>query len=129
MAHGSPDWVRQVQVVITEAEPKVEKAVTRLDRLTTTSTFYQEVVSWTVSTGKVGVLKLVAMESSKYDKTMFKLTIAGEVQFTDGEVLAPLNLQWPDVRLAAGSVVKLEAKSTDGTSVTVDGAITGKEVG
>ncbi|GAI78059.1 unnamed protein product, partial [marine sediment metagenome] len=45
------------------------------------------------------------------------------------QVLAPLNLQWPDVKLAAGAVVLLEAKSTDGTSVKVDGAITGKEVG
>lgn len=129
MAHGAPDWTRQVQVVITEAEPQDEAAVTRLDRLNTTSTSYGTVVSWTVSSGKVGVLRHVEMESDNYSKTRFQLTIAGVVQFTDAQVEDSLSLEWPDPRLAAGDEVLLEAKSSDGTEINVDGDITGKEVG
>ena len=38
-------------------------------------------------------------------------------------------LVFGDLKLAAGVVVLIEAKSTDGTSITVDGIITAKELG
>ena len=129
MAHGAPDWTDQVQVVIVEAEAEDEAAETQLDRLSTSSTSYGTVVSWTVTADKVGVLHCVEMESDNYDKTRFQFTIAGEVQFTDIQIEASLSLEYPDVKLAAGSEVLLEAKSSDGTAINVDGDILGKEVG
>jgi len=129
MAHGAPDWTEQVQVVIVEAEAKDETAITQLDRLSTSSTSYGTVVSWTVTTDKIGVLHCVEMESDNYVKTRFQLTIAGVVQFTDIQIEASLSLEYPDVKIAAGSEVLLEAKSSDGTAINVDGDILGKEVG
>lgn len=135
MAHGTPDWVRMVQVVVTVEnvpivpEPATEVAITRLDRKSPATTDYVTVVSWTVTAAKIGVLRFVEFESDNYEKTRFKLTIAGVVQFTDAQIEASLFLEWPDVKLAAGTVVLLEARSTDTTEVNVDGDILGKEIG
>ncbi len=108
--------------------PAHEKAVTELARKPITSAEYQTVVSWTVSTDKVGVLRSVEMESNNYGVATFKLTIAGKEQFSGAQFLAPLDLQWPDVRLAAKAVVLLEAKSDGETGIIVDGVILGKEI-
>ena len=131
----SPDWITDVQVtVIVEntpvpSTPANEKAITKLDRLTITEAVYDTVVSWTVTAAKVGILQFVEMETDDYDITSFKLTIAGVVQFTDKQIGGSLALEWPCVKLAAGAVVLLEAKSDGVSEVKVDGDILGKEVG
>jgi len=102
--------------------------IAKVDRYSGTDQAYQTVVSWTVSTGKSGDLKEVSMVTDNYDKTHFKLTIAGEVQFEDKLIQAPLTLPLPENKLNAGDVVLLECKSTDGTSIKVDGSITGREI-
>jgi len=125
-------WIQIVDVVVdipVPPGPAHQTAITELNRLTTSSTEYQTVVSWTVTAEKIGKLQFVEMESDNYEKTRFKLTIAGVVQFTDKQIEASLSLEWPKVRLAAEAVVLLEAKSSDGTEVNVDGDIVGKEVG
>lgn len=129
MAHGAPDWTRQVQIVIVEAQAADEVPIVELDRLTTASTDYDTVVSWTVTAAKIGVLGSIEMVSDNYTKTRFKLTIGGKVYFTDIQLPIGLSLEFPDLRLAAATVVLLEAKSSDGTSVIVTGDITAKEVG
>lgn len=128
MAHGAPDWTRQIIVVIPTSTP-AEAAVTKLDYVSITDTDYNTIASWTVATGKKGVLHVVEMDTDTYSKTLFQLTIAGVVQFTGIQILAALTLSYPDVQLAAGSVVLLEAKSSDGTDINVNGDIVGKEVG
>ncbi|MBA7579240.1 hypothetical protein ES708_21109 [subsurface metagenome] len=131
----APDWITDVQVtVIVEntpvpSTPANEKAITRLDRLTTSDTEYDTVVTWTVTAAKIGILRFVEMESDNYELTRFQLTIDGVVQFTGIQIEASLTLEWPDVKLAAGAIVLLEAASSDGTEVNVDGDILGKEVG
>lgn len=125
-------WVQTVNVVVetpTPSEPAHETPIVDLHRLSTSSTSYGTVASWTISTGKVGILGFVEMESDAYAKTMFKLTIGGTAMFTDLQIAASLSLEFPDLRLAAASQVLLEAKSTDGTSINVDGDIIGKEIG
>jgi len=125
-------WVTHVHVVVDTPVPEVpahEEVITELDRLTTSSTDYQTVVSWTVSVAKVGILQFVEMESDDYEHTRFRLTIADEVQFTDVQLEEALALEWPCVKLAAGDIVLLEAKSSDTTEVNVDGDILGKEIG
>jgi len=131
----SPDWITDVQVtVIVEntpvpSTPAHETAIIELDRLVTDDMEYDTVVSWTVTAARIGVLRFVEFETDDYDLTRFQLTIAGVVQFTDIQVEQTLTLELPDVKLAAGAVVLLEAKSSDGTEVTVDGDIIGKEIG
>jgi len=129
MAHGAPDWTDQVQVVIVAAQPADETPIIELARLSTSVTSYGTVVTWTVDAGKVGVLGFIEFESDNYAKTMFKLTIGGTVYFTDMLIGASLSLEFPDLRLAALTEVLLEAKSTDTTSINVDGDIIAKEVG
>jgi len=131
-APDGTQWVQVISVVVatpTPPGPAHEAAVTKLDRLTTSSTDYGTVVEWEVSEDKIGILRFVEFESDDYEHTRFRLTIAAEEQFTDIQIGASLTLEWPDVQLAAKSVVLLEAKSSDGTEVNVDGDIIGKEVG
>lgn len=110
------------------AKQAAGKPIAKLDRYSGTDTTYKTVVSWTVSAGKVGNLKEVSMISDTFAKTHFKLTIAGVEQFADKLIQASLSLPFPDNRLSPGDVVLLECKSTDGTSIIVDGSITGREV-
>lgn len=46
--------------------------------------------------------------------------------FYDKIVQAALSLPWKDNKLASETEVKLEVQSSDGTSITVDGSLTGK---
>ena len=135
MAGDLPDGTKRIVVSVTVGTDQIpetavtETAVIVVDRLSTTSTSYQDVVSWTVSTDKVGILHRLEMECDNYAKTRFRVAIAGAEKFTDQEFEGPYNMEFPDVKLAAGTVVLLQAKSTDGTEINVDGDIIGKEVG
>jgi len=103
--------------------------IAKVDRYSGTDTDYQTVVAWTVTTGKIGDLKEVSMVSNNYTKTHFRLVIAEVAQFADKTIQAPLSLPFPEGTwdLKPADVVVLEAKSSDGTSITVDGSITGAE--
>ena len=125
-------WTQIVDVVLNTPVPGApahETAITRLARASPATTTYVTVVSWTVTAARIGMLRFVEFESDNYAKTRFRLTIAGKEQFADKQIEASLTLEWPDVKLAAGAVVLLEARSTDTTTVNVDGDILGKEVG
>lgn len=130
-----PDYTKKIAITVTVDQEQVpetaatETAITALGRYSGTATTYQTVASWTVTAGKSGALRELAMESSSYTKTYFKVTIASVTQFEDKVVQAPFALAYPEVKLEAGAVVTVQAKSTDGTSITVDALITGKEVG
>lgn len=100
--------------------------IAKLGRYDGASEEYQTIVSWTVPSGKTGVLFEVSMVTSNFAKTHFKLTIGSDEQFSDKKIQAALTLPWKDNKLAAATVVLLEAKSTDGTAIVVDGSITGK---
>jgi hypothetical protein len=104
------------------------KPVAHVERLPPNGpdTDYVTVVSWTVPDGKTGMLKEVSMITTNYANTLFRLTIAGEKQFEDLLIPAPLTLPFPDNDLAAGSVVLLECRRT-AAGITVHGSITGKE--
>ena len=135
MSNDAPDWMRQVLVnVIVESEPVTpaigtESLVVQIDRLTTSSTSYATVVTWTVTANKVGELWFVEMMSDDYDHTQFKLVVGSTTIFTDLDLGTSLTIDCCQVKLEAGTVVTLSAKSTDGTEVNVDGDILGKEVG
>ena len=127
MAHGAPDWTRRVEVVIVEAQPGDEVVAGDAGTYTGTAQTYQEVASWTVSTGKVGELKEITILSTLYAKTQLKITIFDTVWETDWAPQGTIPLIFEDLRGAAAAVTKVECKSSDGTSITVDAVITGKE--
>ena len=125
-------WVQQVDVVVnlpTPSQPANEAAAGGVGRYAGTDIDYQEVVSWTVTTDKVGELKEITFLSDNYAKTNLQITVGDIVFATDWIVQGTIPLIFEDLKLAAGAVVKVECKSTDGTSITVDAVITAKELG
>ena len=129
MARGAPDWTTKIEVTINAGQPQSEQAAGAAAVLTTTSTSYQDVASWTVAAGKVGELKEILVLSSNYAKTLCKVTVGAVVYATDWAPQSALPLIFEDLRLAAAMEVLVEGKSSDGTSVVIDAAIVGKEVG
>ncbi len=100
--------------------------IARAGRVVTPSSTFQTVTSWTVAALSDGDLHQVAMFSDSFVRTEFRLTIDSVIQFTI-QIGSSLGLPWRINRLSAGAIVLLEARSTDGNTVTVDGAITGAE--
>ena len=98
--------------------------IARLGRLgPTTSTAYTTVVEWAVTNGE---LKEVSMVTTDFAKTFFKLLI-GPLQFEDKQIMTALTLPFPPANRLKLVTVTLQARSQDGTSITVDGSITGAE--
>ncbi|MBW2674871.1 MAG: hypothetical protein JRD89_15895, partial [Deltaproteobacteria bacterium] len=101
----------------------------RFREISTTS--YQTVVEWKV--GNVwnkerGRLEEISMVSDDYDHTRFRLTVAKNVMFTDLRNQSALTLPFRRKHvLERGTDVLLEARSTDGTAVKVNGLISGVE--
>jgi hypothetical protein len=135
MSTGAPDGVLMVQVAVTVdlvpvvPRPAKEAAAGKVGRYTGTATTYQTVASWTVATGKVGELKEILCLSDDYDHTYLQITVGAVVYATNWIATSALPIIFEDLKLEAATVVKVEAKSTDGTSIIVDAAIVGKEIG
>ena len=133
--HGTPDWVRMVQIVVTVEnipvvpEPAIERAAGDVDRYSGAATTYQTLATWTVAAAKVGELKEVSMISDNFAKTLWRLVIGATTVFTDVTIQSPLTLPFFDLKLAAASVVTLSCKSSDTTAIVADGSIVGKEIG
>ena len=128
MARGAPDWTQKIEITINAGQPQVERAAGGVGRTTTTSTSYQTVVTWTVATGYVGELKEILILSSDFTKSLFQITVGAVTWATDWVKKSSMPIIFEDLRLAAATVVKVECKSSDGTSITVDAIIVAKEV-
>ena len=98
-------------------------------KVTTTSSSYQTLASWTVTAARNGVLYGVELYAVPYATALFQLTIGGVVQWTGIEFPTGLNMIFSEARLVAGTVVLVEGKSSDASSVDLWGHIEGKEVG
>jgi len=125
-------WVQNVTVVVDWPTPPIpanELAAGDVGRYAGTDTDYQEVASWTVAAAKVGELKEITFLSDNYAKTSLKVTVGAVIFAEDWIVQGAIPLVFEDLKLAAGAIVKVEAKSTDGTSITVDAVIVAKEIG
>ena len=135
MPNSSPAWVSQVQVVVTvDNEPVAPETTTeylifKLDRYSGVEQTYQTIVTHTVTAGRIFVFTAVEMESDDYAHTHFKLEIGGAVTFEDKIFETAYSPPIPAMRYAAGIVITLSCKSTDGSPINVDGDIIGKELG
>ena len=102
--------------------------ISRLGSLTTTATTYSTVATWTVASGRNGALFEVALDTNNFALTNWQLTIAGVQQWTAQTIRSTLAIPYSAKnQLAQGAVVTLAAASTDGTSITAYGHISGKE--
>jgi len=118
-----------VENVPVAESPATEAAAGGHGRHSGTEQTYQEVVSWTVTAEKVGELKEILIISDDYDHTDVQVTIGTVTWATAWIAQGALPLIFEDLKLAAGVEVKVEAMSTDGTSIVVDAVITAKEIG
>lgn len=131
----APDGVKLIELgvvangVFIPSEAANESLVLEVDSLTTTDTSYNTIVTYTVTAGKTLMLTAVEMDSTDFDHTLFKLAIGSNTPFTDLAVQNPYSPPLPAPKYAAGTVITLSAKSTDGTSITAYGDIIGKELG
>jgi len=135
MATDLPDYTKKIAITVTvENEQVPETAATelpicQLGRYSGSAVADQTVATWTVTATKSGALAEISFESSSYSKSVFTVTIGGVAMITTKYVQGPTSLLFADVKLAAGTVVLVQVKSSDGTAIVVDALITGKEIG
>lgn len=114
-----------------------ERAINKHNRVTTTEQDYVTVVSWTVASGFTGHLSSLAIEADRdpsadvndYAYARWRITTgpnAGDVA-SDVQTYDSWDGDFLDTILASGTTVKIEVKSSDGTEITVDANIVGKE--
>lgn len=113
-------------VISQGAEPLMEDAVAELEIIAATSS-YQTLASWTVASGRIGILSKVEMAAENYTNARFRLNINGKEKWTDKRLPDSLTLSFPELTIAGGHSVTIEGKSTSG-SFDMWGDITGKEV-
>lgn len=128
-------WTQPVNVVggtPTPPEPANEVAAGGNGLYYGADTTYQTVVSWTVSAGKVGELIFLGTNGANLTNARIKVTIGAKVYTFDVVNVAPAFYFFTPLKMAAGTVVKVEARAITGgagNEITVDSVITGKEIG
>jgi len=128
MARGAPDWVRKIEVTINLGQPTSERAIDGFGSVTTSSSSYQTIKSWTVATGYVGVLVGVEMICDNFSIAQWKLEVDSVAVLEDDILQGEFTIPFPELKLAAGSVVTLSVKSDGSTEIMADGNIDAKEV-
>lgn len=134
MPIDAPDfaaWVQTIELVgttPTPTTPTTETPLSKLEKVTTSSTSYQTLISYTVPASTIAIIYGIEFYADPTSKGLFRLTIGGVEKWADKEIPTALNLFFAEARLKAATVVLLEGKSSDGTEVDLWGSIEGKEV-
>jgi len=119
-------------VEIAESETTVSPTpICKFGYVSTSSSSYQTLATWTVSTGKKGLLKDIsfAPDSTSFGVAQFKVVVAGETLFEDIKAIGGVSLPLDGlVTLSASDVVTVSVKSDGSTTITANGSITGREV-
>lgn len=121
--------VEMVGTTPTTPEPETEHAIDSYGSVTTTSSSYQTVKSWTVTAARMGILRAVELACSNYGVASWKLVVAGITVFEDKTFPESFTKGFPDLKLAAAAVVTLSVKSDGTTSITAYCDLDAKEVG
>jgi hypothetical protein len=135
MAHGSPDWVRAIQVSVNIGDITIvptttqQRAAGGVGRYSGSATTDQTVKSWTVAALKVGELKEISLASTTLSHVHWTVTVGSVVWLSDQALDAILTIPFADLLLVAASVVKVEVHSDDGSSINASVSIVGKEMG
>lgn len=103
--------------------------IARVNRYTGTDTDWQPLVRWDITPEHTGDLHEISLLSTNDSKTRYRLVIGDVDQQlpTDRQTSTPVELRWRAGVIPGGKAVYVEVRSTDGTSITVDGLITGTE--
>lgn len=109
-------------------EPPVNLPIAELD-IKTATTEYQDLASYTVPTGRIGLVSRVEMACENYTYGRFKLIINNETKWEDKELPESLSLAFPELEIRAGKSIRIQGKSSDATQAPkMWGDITGKVI-
>ena len=125
----SPLTDRELELLAGSIAPGVTYLpISETGRLAISANAYDTVVSWTIATGSVGILKEISFVTDEVGVTQYQLTIGGVVKWTDRSFQSSnLTIPFPNTPLPALTVVLLEAQSDGTVTATIDGAISGEE--
>ena len=125
----SPLTDRELELLAGSIAPGVTYLpISETGRLAISANAYDTVVSWTIPTGSVGILKEISFVTDEVGVTQYQLTIGGVVKWTDRSFQSSnLTIPFPNTPLPALTVVLLEAQSDGTVTATIDGAISGEE--
>ena len=110
-------------------EPETEHPIDPLGSVATSGSSYQAVHGYTVTTGRMGILRAIELSCTNYDVAQWKLVIGDTTLFEDKKLPESFTLGFPDLRLTGAIAVTVYVKSDGTTSITAYCAIDGKEVG
>ncbi|MBA7708599.1 hypothetical protein ES703_117501 [subsurface metagenome] len=101
--------------------------VLKVNRYSGVDQNWVELVRWDVPLGYTGDLHTISLLSNNDAKTRYRIFLANVDQSipTDRQTNTPQEHKWDRTVLPGGSAVWVEVRSTDGTSIIVDGSITG----
>lgn len=101
--------------------------VLKVNRYSGSDQDWVELVRWDVPLGYTGDLHSISVLSDNDEKTRYRVFLANVDQSlpTDRQTTTPQEWKWDRTVLPGGSAVWVEVRSTDGTSINVDGTITG----
>lgn len=99
-------------------KPLILEPVIRSNKKTITDQKYVEVLK--VSIGKASRLSLIEILSSNDAKTKWKISLSHH-KYEEFEATTPKRFPFPvETQMESGAKVLIEARSTDGTSITLD---------
>lgn len=103
--------------------------VVKIDRYTGTDLDWQMLLRWDIPPGLTGDLHELSLRTSNPSKTRYRIVFAGRDQGlpVDKDFPSLFTLPWRQTIIPGPVSVTIEVRSTDGTSITVDGTLTGSE--
>lgn len=125
-------WTQVINVVVDTPVPPApahENAAGGVGNYSGHSDEYQKVVEWTVFPGKIGDLKEILIITDDYDLTQIKITIDDDEWCEHWSPTSAMPIIFEDLKLVAGTLVKVWAKSDGATDIDVDAIIVAKEIG
>jgi len=135
MGFDCPDGPQPIVTIeIVEGTPTVPTPATEVPiasygSVSTSSATYQTVKSWTVTSGKMGILRAVEMACDNYSVAVWRLTVAGTTVFEDITLPESFTKGFPDLKLAETMQVLLEVKSNGTTTISAYCDLDAKEIG
>ncbi len=104
----------------------VGQPVAKVNRLTTASQDWQELLRWDVPVGYIGDLHELSVLSDNDTKTRYRVWLANVNQQwpLDRLTTTPLTLPFRETKIPGGTSVYIEILSTDGTSINLEASLT-----
>lgn len=101
--------------------------VAKWDKYSGSDQDWKELLRWDIPIGYMGDLHEWSILSDNDTKTRYRIWLANVDQQwpTDRATTTPLTLPWRDTKIPEGTSVWLEVRSTDGTSINVEAALSG----